>query len=218
MTTLRTSERENDCLMDLSRSSSSRSRRVTRVGGECFQHASMPVRSSRSSRSLLLRSGARPTGRPRRWAIRQRSVLPGSRSRATRQTKLVSAMARPWANVRETVAAHLYKPKGIFLGVPRGDAYLRHDGPDHVMRVAPTRSGKGSCFADGSGPDLVGDHARHHGRELAVHHEMAVDGLPFACCSIRSIRTTRGTTRCSKCAGVSDSEVVYGAMRRSLSS
>ena len=81
--------------------------------------------------------------RPRRWAIRQRSVLPGSRSRATQQTKLVSAMARPWANVKEIVAAHLYKPKGIFLGVPRGDAYLRHDGPDHVMRVAPTRSGKG---------------------------------------------------------------------------
>jgi hypothetical protein len=32
MTTLRTSERENDCLTDLSRSSSSRSRHATRVG------------------------------------------------------------------------------------------------------------------------------------------------------------------------------------------
>ena len=135
------------------------------------------------------------------------------------QIKLVTA--RRWAKVKEIVAAGLCKPKGVFLGVPRGDAYLRHDGPQHVMRVAPTRSGKGSCFADGSGPDLVGDHARHHGRELAVHHEMAVDVLPFACCSIRSIRTARGTTRCSKCAGLSDRivvEVVYGAMRRSLSS
>src|SRR3546814_12622342 len=31
---------------------------------------------------------------------------------------------------------------GVFLGRQRG-RYLRHDGPEHVMAFAPTRSGKG---------------------------------------------------------------------------
>ena len=39
-------------------------------------------------------------------------------------------------------AAGLLKPAGVFLG-SHGPAYLRHDGPEHVMAFAPTRSGKG---------------------------------------------------------------------------
>ena len=32
--------------------------------------------------------------------------------------------------------------RGVVLGLYR-DRYLRHDGPEHVLAVAPTRSGKG---------------------------------------------------------------------------
>ena len=47
-----------------------------------------------------------------------------------------------WASVSEIKAAGLLKPDGVVLG--RFDkAYLRHDGPEHVLCFAPTRSGKG---------------------------------------------------------------------------
>ncbi|GAA0584144.1 conjugal transfer protein TraG [Rhizomicrobium electricum] len=47
-----------------------------------------------------------------------------------------------WANARDIEAAGLFRPAGVFLGRYRED-YLRHDGPEHVMAFAPTRSGKG---------------------------------------------------------------------------
>ena len=47
-----------------------------------------------------------------------------------------------WATTREMTAVGLFKPKGVFLGRV-GDDYLRHDGPEHLMCFAPTRSGKG---------------------------------------------------------------------------
>ena len=47
-----------------------------------------------------------------------------------------------WAIPREIRAAGLQGPDGVILG--RFDkAYLRHDGPEHVLCFAPTRSGKG---------------------------------------------------------------------------
>ena len=50
VTTLRVGKQQSDCLTDLSRSSSSRSRHCDALGGwKCFQHASMSVRSSQSS-------------------------------------------------------------------------------------------------------------------------------------------------------------------------
>lgn len=50
-----------------------------------------------------------------------------------------------WAEWEEIANAGLMKPAGVFLGRTSGkdDAYLRHDGPEHVMAFAPTRSGKG---------------------------------------------------------------------------
>ena len=39
--------------------------------------------------------------------------------------------------------AGLLDPSGVFLGKWKSD-YLRHDGPEHIMAFAPTRSGKGS--------------------------------------------------------------------------
>ena len=47
-----------------------------------------------------------------------------------------------WAEAREIRKAGLLDPDGVLLGRWRS-AYLRHDGPEHVLCFAPTRSGKG---------------------------------------------------------------------------
>ena len=47
-----------------------------------------------------------------------------------------------WAEDREIRAAGLLGPDGVLLGRYTHD-YLRHNGPEHVLCFAPTRSGKG---------------------------------------------------------------------------
>lgn len=47
-----------------------------------------------------------------------------------------------WATPREVRAAGLLGDDGVVLG-KLGNRYLRHDGPEHVLCFAPTRSGKG---------------------------------------------------------------------------
>ena len=47
-----------------------------------------------------------------------------------------------WARADEVRAAGLLGPDGVVLG-KFDHAYLRHDGPEHVLCFAPTRSGKG---------------------------------------------------------------------------
>jgi type IV secretion system protein VirD4 len=47
-----------------------------------------------------------------------------------------------WAETAEIKAAGLLGDDGVMLG-RIGEAYLRHDGPEHVLCFAPTRSGKG---------------------------------------------------------------------------
>ncbi|MBI5320531.1 conjugal transfer protein TraG [Bradyrhizobium sp.] len=47
-----------------------------------------------------------------------------------------------WADTREVRRAGLLGPEGVVLGRFDG-RYLRHDGPEHVLCFAPTRSGKG---------------------------------------------------------------------------
>ena len=47
-----------------------------------------------------------------------------------------------WATSEEVKAAGLLSPDGVVLGMVNRD-YLRHDGPEHVLCFAPTRSGKG---------------------------------------------------------------------------
>jgi type IV secretion system protein VirD4 len=60
-----------------------------------------------------------------------------------RQTKLVTTYGSSrWANRKEISRAGLFHACGVFLG-KLGVNYLRHDGPEHVMAFAPTRSGKG---------------------------------------------------------------------------
>ncbi|RSC37144.1 conjugal transfer protein TraG [Agrobacterium sp. FDAARGOS_525] len=47
-----------------------------------------------------------------------------------------------WAEDKEVRSAGLLGPDGVVLGKYERD-YLRHDGPEHVLCFAPTRSGKG---------------------------------------------------------------------------
>ena len=47
-----------------------------------------------------------------------------------------------WAERREVKTAGLLGPDGVVLGKLDGN-YLRHDGPEHILCFAPTRSGKG---------------------------------------------------------------------------
>ncbi|AQR61691.1 conjugal transfer protein TraG [Brevundimonas sp. LM2] len=47
-----------------------------------------------------------------------------------------------WADHRDVARAGLLGPDGVVLGRWKR-AYLRHDGPEHVLCFAPTRSGKG---------------------------------------------------------------------------
>ncbi|MEO0883032.1 MAG: IncP-type conjugal transfer protein TraG [Pseudomonadota bacterium] len=47
-----------------------------------------------------------------------------------------------WATSKDIRKAGLFDESGVFLGEAHGE-YLRHDGPEHVMAFAPTRSGKG---------------------------------------------------------------------------
>jgi type IV secretion system protein VirD4 len=47
-----------------------------------------------------------------------------------------------WADAKEIALAGLLGPDGVVLGRFER-AYLRHDGPEHVLCFAPTRSGKG---------------------------------------------------------------------------
>ena len=47
-----------------------------------------------------------------------------------------------WASREEVKAVGLLDPDGVVLGRYE-QAYLRHDGPEHVLCFAPTRSGKG---------------------------------------------------------------------------
>jgi type IV secretion system protein VirD4 len=60
-----------------------------------------------------------------------------------RQNQLVTTYGSArWASAKEIKSAGLFAAKGVFLGRLENN-YLRHDGPEHVMCFAPTRSGKG---------------------------------------------------------------------------
>ncbi|MBI1330280.1 MAG: IncP-type conjugal transfer protein TraG [Alphaproteobacteria bacterium] len=60
-----------------------------------------------------------------------------------RQNRLVTTYGSSrWATAHEVDAVGLFRAAGVFLGRLDG-RYLRHDGPEHVMAFAPTRSGKG---------------------------------------------------------------------------
>ena len=69
-------------------------------------------------------------------------AIAGSLWRA-RQNRLVTTYGSSrWSSKTEIEKAGLFDPAGVFLGTMKG-RYLRHNGPEHVMCFAPTRSGKG---------------------------------------------------------------------------
>ncbi len=62
--------------------------------------------------------------------------------RRSRQSRLVTTYGSArWAEATDIRSAGLDRPAGVFLGLHDGQ-YLRHEGPEHVLTFAPTRSGK----------------------------------------------------------------------------
>ena len=70
------------------------------------------------------------------------TAVAGSLWRA-RQTKNVTTYgSAKWATVHDVKRYGLHHDQGVFLG-KANDNYMRHDGTEHVLAFAPTRSGKG---------------------------------------------------------------------------
>jgi type IV secretion system protein VirD4 len=70
------------------------------------------------------------------------AAVAGSLWRARQARHVTTYGSARWAEPREMRRAGLFGDAGVFLGHIE-DRYLRHDGPEHVMAFAPTRSGKG---------------------------------------------------------------------------
>lgn len=70
------------------------------------------------------------------------AAIAGSLWRARQRGLVTTYGSSRWASKQEIEKAGLFWPAGVFLGKLQ-DRYLRHDGPEHVMAFAPTRSGKG---------------------------------------------------------------------------
>jgi type IV secretion system protein VirD4 len=66
----------------------------------------------------------------------------GSLWRARQRNNITTYGSARWASARDISHAGLFNDAGVFLG-RSGAKYLRHDGPEHIMAFAPTRSGKG---------------------------------------------------------------------------
>src|SRR5262245_8388589 len=69
-------------------------------------------------------------------------ALGGAARRASRKVQSDTYGSARWADIGDVTRANLLGDRGIVLGL-FGRFYLRHDGPEHVLAVAPTRSGKG---------------------------------------------------------------------------
>jgi hypothetical protein len=102
-----------------------------------------------------------------------------------------------WANASEVQSAGLLGSDGVVLGKYQR-AYLRHQGPEHVLCFAPTRSGKGVGLVVPSLLTWPGSCIVHDikGGELGPDRRVC-------CYSIRPIRARPLTIRCSRFAAVS---------------
>lgn len=70
------------------------------------------------------------------------AAVAGSLWRARQRGLVTTYGSSRWAVKQEIEKAGLFRPAGVFLG-KLNDRYLRHNGLEHVMAFAPTRSGKG---------------------------------------------------------------------------
>lgn len=69
-------------------------------------------------------------------------AMGGAAWRASQNEKVTTYGSARWADACDVTSAGLRATNGVILGL-YDERYLRHDGPEHVMVVAPTRSGKG---------------------------------------------------------------------------
>jgi type IV secretion system protein VirD4 len=69
-------------------------------------------------------------------------AIGGAAWRASLKSQATTYGSARWADRQDVRNANLFAENGIVLGL-YGKRYLRHDGPEHVLTVAPTRSGKG---------------------------------------------------------------------------
>jgi len=69
-------------------------------------------------------------------------AIGGAAWRSRAETVKTTCGSARWAVLADIRDAGLLAPRGVVLGL-FDDAYLRHDGPQHILAVAPTRSGKG---------------------------------------------------------------------------
>ena len=68
--------------------------------------------------------------------------LGGAALRAGQKADITTYGSARWADVSDVRRARLLGDHGVVLGL-YDNRYLRHDGQEHVLAVAPTRSGKG---------------------------------------------------------------------------
>lgn len=66
----------------------------------------------------------------------------GSVWRSRWERRVTTFGSARWGSKSDLIDAGLLKPEGVFLGRWKKQ-YIRHDGPEHVLAFAPTRSGKG---------------------------------------------------------------------------
>jgi type IV secretion system protein VirD4 len=69
-------------------------------------------------------------------------AIGGTAWRASRNKNPTTYGSARWAEFADVRNARLFDENGVVLGL-YGNRYLRHDGPEHVLIVGPTRSGKG---------------------------------------------------------------------------
>ena len=70
------------------------------------------------------------------------AAITGSVLRSRHERNVTTYGSARWAKVSDIRRTKLFGNAGVFLGQWEG-RYLRHNGPEHVMAFAPTRSGKG---------------------------------------------------------------------------
>lgn len=69
-------------------------------------------------------------------------AIGGAARRADARSNATTYGSARWADDADVRRANLLGDRGVVLGLHDGQ-YLRHDGPEHILAVAPTRSGKG---------------------------------------------------------------------------
>ena len=91
-----------------------------------------------------------------------------------------------WATASEIRAARLTGPDGVVLG-RLGRNYFRHNGPEHVLCFAPTRSGKGVGLVVPTLLTWPGSCVVHDikGENWNLTSGFRAQHRPGACCSIR---------------------------------